>query len=348
MGSSMASTTVKTSHNVLPPCRTVLIKQIALPKKMDDFDWLMKKLKIISEIGQYMKDGGITTEYGSHTALKLITVHYVSDMFTKIARSSKRKTQGFDGAVYVDLFAGTGLVKVKDTGDIVAGSAPCASMSGKGFDYSIMVEMNKNRCKILKKRMLKIPRKDDFDIVNGDANEVIDNVIDKIKSRFNNPIILAFVDPEGLEIKFRTLKALSDGFPSCDFLINANDQGASRVAGQARSGMQNRAQPLEEYLDDDVQTILWEQAEGKTIKEQYVERIQSDLGKPIGDAIPIRDDGNKVAYYLLYYTRLTGGGSAYLKAISTLKERMRRLDGNSVHGALDQICKRSRSMRDFC
>ena len=319
-----------------------------MPKRIDDFDWLIKKLEIISEIGQGMKDGGITNEYGSHTALKLITVHYVSDMFTKIARSNNRKIQGFDGAVYVDLFAGTGLVNVKDTGDIVAGSAPCASMSGRGFDYSIMVEMNKNRCKVLKERMLKILKKNDFDIINGDVNEVIGDVINRIKNRFDKPIILAFVDPEGLEIKLRALKALSDGFQSCDFLINVNDQGASRVAGQARSGMQNRAQPLEEYLDEDVQTILWELAEGKTPKEQYVERIRRDLGKPIGDAIPIRDDSSKVAYYLLYYTRLTSGGSGYSTTVSTLKKRMKQLDGNSVKNALDQIYGRSSSLKDFC
>ena len=286
----------------------------------------MEKIGIISDHGQKIKDGGITTEYDGHTVLKLITVHYVSDMFTKIARSDNRKIQGFDGAVYVDLFAGTGLVKVKDTGDIVAGSAPCAVMSGRGFDYSVMVEKNKNRCKFLKERMSMIIPKDNFEVINGDANKVIDDVISKIKDRFNNPIILAFVDPEGIEIKFRTLKALSDKFRSCDFLININDQGALRVAGQARSGMQNRTQPLEEYLDENAQTILWELANGTTPKEKFAERIRKDLGRPIGDAIPIRVDGNKVAYYLLSYTRLTRGGSGYADAISVLKKRIERFD----------------------
>ena len=325
-----------------------------MARKKSEFDWLKEKLKSISDLGGKVNDGDSANDYSYHTALKLITVRYVSDTFTKIARNANRWQEGYDGAVYVDLFAGTGLVKVGDDGDVVAGSAPCAVTSGKGFDYSVMVEKNGSRLRLLEKRMSEIFQQEEFvgisgefDVIEGDCNEVIWDVIDKIKKRFKKPIILVFVDPEGLEIKFRTLKALSDQFQSCDFLINVNAQGLSRVAGQKRRGIQNREQTLEEYLEEDANTFLQELAEGKTPQTKYAEQVRKILGRLVGSSIKIRSDGDKVEYYLLWRTRMTGGGSGYARAVSVLKEKIERLDGNRVRLMLDQMHGRNTSMDSF-
>ena len=318
-----------------------------MARKKSDFDWLVEKLKIISDLGQKVKDDEITTDYGYHTALKIITLHYVSDVFTNVARDAKREIQGFDGAVYVDLFAGTGLVKVGKTKDIVAGSALCAVKSGKGFTCSVMVEKDERRYSVLKNRMAKILHKSEFHIINGDANEVIEDVIDIIGRRFSKPIVLVFADPEGMEIKFKTLKAISDKFQNCDFVINVNAQGALRVAGQTKHGIPNRVHTLEEYLEDDAQTILRELAEGKPMEKKYAEQVQNILGKQVGEVIRIRGDGGKTAYYLLCYTRMTRGGSRYSKAYPTLKRRIEQFDGDRVRKALDQAHGRSTKIDDF-
>ena len=200
----------------------------------NDFDWLMGKLRTISRFGHEIKDNGITTDYNYHTALKLITLHYVSDVFTRVAGNEKRGEEGFDGAVYVDLFAGTGLVRVRRYGDIVAGSAICAVKSQKLFTYSIFVEKDKQRHDVLSSRIERVLPKDKFRVIRGDSNEVIEDVIKMIEKQFNNPIVLVFVDPEGMEIKFKTLETLSNKFRSCDFLVNVNAQGVQRVAGQTK------------------------------------------------------------------------------------------------------------------
>lgn len=308
---------------------------------ISDFDWLVGKLRTISSFGREINDGGITTDYNHHTALKLITLQYVSDVFARVAGNVKREMQGFDGAVYIDLFAGTGLVRVGKVKDIVAGSAICAVKSGKLFAYSILVEKDKQRHDVLSSRMKRVLPKNKFHVIKGDSNEVIGKVIKMIEKQFKNPIVLVFVDPEGMEIRFRTLKTLSDRFQSCDFLINVNAQGVQRVAGQTKSGIPNRAHAIEEYMDEDVQTVLQELAEGKPVEEKYSDQVKNVLGKSVGEVIKIRGDGGRTAYYLLCYTRQTLGGSAYSNAWPPLKKRIENLDGDRVREALDQLNGRS-------
>ncbi len=318
---------------------------MTLPRAQSELDWIKEKLRIITEIGQEVSDGGIANKYDYHTALKLITVYYMSDVFTRVAGSANREVQGFDGTVYIDLFAGAGLVKVGDAGDIVAGSALCATKSGKGFDYGIMIEKNRERCNCLKERISKIPQVESW-VINDDSNKAITDVLDKIESKFKKPIILVFVDPEGMEIKFKTLKAISDRFKNCDFLINVNAQGASRVVGQTKRNMPNRAQPTEEYFGEDAKTVLRELAE-KSLETKYAEQVKKILGKPIGDDIKIRGDHGRTAYYLLYYTRRTRGGSRYNEAFLKLKDKIERLDGSRVRRALDQMHGRATNLLDF-
>lgn len=308
--------------------------------KTSDFDWLVKHLRIISEFGKKVKDSNPTTNYGNYTALKLIAVHYTAEVFSKVARHPNRKNEGFDGAVYVDLFAGTGLVKLTDTDDYVGGSPSCAVLNQHGFDYCVCVEEDRDKCSYLNHRMSRILPKDAFEIFNGDTNKVINQVIADIKKKFDNPIVLAFVDPEGMEIKFKTLKALSDAFHSCDFLINVNALGVVRVAGKIEKGIDNVTQSLQEYLEEDAKTFLGELAEGQTPQGKYAKQVMEILGRQMGNTIKIRDSGDKTAYYLLGYTRLTSGGSGYIGAFSKLKQRLEWADRDQVRHALDQIYKR--------
>ena len=319
---------------------------------MNDFDWLKKQLGIIWDFGQTIADNGSTagydstTGYSNYTALKLIVVHYTADVFARVARHADRRKEGFDGAVYVDLFAGTGLVTLKNTGDVVAGSAPCAIMNKFGFDYSVMVEKDVEKCRHLEKRISKIPNIGDFDVIKGDCNEVIEDVLDKISAKFDNPIILAFVDPEGMEIKFETLMALNDRFPNCDFLINFNTSGITRVVGIAQGYKHNVTQIMKSLFHEDPATLLSDLTE-RTPLEKFADQVQGILDKKNGDIIPIHADGNRIIYHLLCYTRQTRGGSKYIAAFSTLKERIEKFDKDLVIKALEQMHGKARSLDEF-
>lgn len=312
-----------------------------------NFDWLKKHLEIISNFATKIKDDRPTTDYGNYTALKLIAVHYTAEVFSNVARHANQRAKGFDGAVYVDLFAGTGLVKLTDTGDYVAGSGACALLNKHGFDYSVHVEIEKEKCTYLENRLAKIVNRNQFEIINGDSNQSIQKVIDIINKKYERPIVLVFVDPEGMEVKFSTLKALSDAFKTCDFLINVNALGVSRVAGKVEKGIDNVKKSLEDYLSEDANVILKELAEGGTPQDKYAEQVTQILGRQMGNTIPIHDSGKKIVYYLLGYTRLTSGGSGYIEAFSKLKERLEWADRNDVKNALDQMYKRTNSLEEF-
>lgn len=312
---------------------------------MNDLEWLKKQLNNILSFDEIIEDNALTNEYGSYTALKLIAVHYTADVFSRVARHDDRKVEGFGGAVYVDLFAGTGIVTLKDTNDIIAGSAPCALMNRFGFDYCVLVEKDEEKCKNLKRTISKIPNVCKFDVINGDCNEVIGDVLNKISINVKNPIILAFIDPEGLEIKFETLMALSDKFQNCDFLINFSSSGVSRVAGIARGNKHDVTQILSSLFYKDPE--LLSELEKKTPVKKYVEQVQEILDKKKGDIIPIYSSGNRIVYHLLCYTRQTRGGSGYINAFSDLKKKMKHLDRKLVIDALDQIRGRSSSLDDF-
>jgi len=315
-------------------------------KKSND-DWMKEKLVIITDIGAKVNDNGLTTDYGNYSALKLISVNYYADIFSGIVRHPNRKPQGFDGAVYVDLFAGTGLVKLTDSNDLVGGSVPCAALNKNGFNYCVCVEIDHDRCKVLKQRLSSILNQNQFDIIEGDCNDHIDDVITLIKRKFKKPILFTFVDPEGMEIKFSTLKKLSDAFMNCDFMINVTASGIARVAGKLKKGISGVRNSLEDYLDDDASEVLRKLAEGQSPEKIYQDLIMASLGKPVGDNIAIHDEGKKIVYHLLGYTRLTRGGSTYGNAFSILKRRIEWADRKHVKNILDLIHGRTSSILDF-
>lgn len=309
-------------------------------------EWLKNYLNKITDIGKTVMDDGPVNDYFAYSALKLISIYYYSDPFLKVAKNDDRLKQGYDGAVYIELFGGAGLVKLNDTGDVVAGSALCAiSDKTKNFDYVICVEKDPERKQALENRLAKIIRREKFDVIQGDCNKCIKDVISLIKTKFKNPIVLTFVDPEGMEIKWSTLQTLSDAFNSQDFMINVSSSGATRVKGKLEKGDLSPMKTWEEYWgNEDAKDILLELAKGSRVEQEYQEKISRVLGKPMGATIAIRDNGNIIAYYILGYTRETIGGSGYARVFTALKERLEKEDRRSVKRFLDVIHKRTSTL----
>src|SRR3989442_15891253 len=92
-------------------------------------------------------------------------------------------------------------VTIRGTADRVAGS-PIAVTSGAlaivPFDHSILIESKPERSHALKERLLRFLPPNSFLVVEGDCNSEIDLVVSYIKKRWQRPIILAFLDPEGM------------------------------------------------------------------------------------------------------------------------------------------------------
>lgn len=119
------------------------------------------------------------------------------------------------GLVYVDLFAGPGICRMRETGKRIPGSPLIAAHAPKRFEKIILVERNEAYSIACDERMRKSPAADRYKMFTGDCNSLITSVTREIP---RGALTLAFIDPEGLHVHFETLKELASG-RQVDFLL---------------------------------------------------------------------------------------------------------------------------------
>lgn len=137
---------------------------------------------------------------------------------------------------YIDLFAGPGKNRLPD-GRIILGSPLLALSQKRPFDRYFFSDIQPANVDILKKRCAEYANKYlkiSFQV--GDANEVVDQVVDII-SQIDKPVIdkwsslnLAFLDPEGLELQWETVEKLA--CRRTDMIIYYPQMGITREAPQ--------------------------------------------------------------------------------------------------------------------
>jgi three-Cys-motif partner protein len=103
---------------------------------------------------------------------------------------------------YVDLFAGPGRSVVRGTREEVAGS-PLLALD-REFSCYVFVDVPEV-LSILKRRLIDHPKASQIRFVEGDCNAVIEKVRDALPP---NHLTLAFIDPTGLQIQFRSVRHL--------------------------------------------------------------------------------------------------------------------------------------------
>ena len=322
-------------------------------KKADDpkLAYRMRHIKQLSEIASQVDCSPPVLEYGAHTLLKVICVSSYSFGFCSIVHGDKARSQGYDGAIYLDLFAGPGVVKISDNGvngDFVAGS-PLAVSSHKKFDYSIFIEKAPRSSAILERRLGSMLEKEKFRVVPGDCNEKIGEVVDDVNKRYSRPIVLAFVDPEGMEIKFETLRKLSASFRNVDFMINLN-AGTERVAGQIAVGEPQSIPIFNDFFEGLAPKILVELALGATsterVEERYARMVREVLGRTIGNIIPIYAKGAVLKYSILSYTRASSTGSQWVRIWEHIAKMLDGVDGEDARRTLDIVKNRGDGFLD--
>jgi three-Cys-motif partner protein len=112
------------------------------------------------------------------------------------------------GLTYVDLFAGPGICVIEDTGEELRGSPLLALDTRKPFDKVICVEQDDEARDALDRRIRRHARGATAEVLPGDCNEIINQVISKIPRGF---LSLVFVDPEGVSgLDADTMRALAD------------------------------------------------------------------------------------------------------------------------------------------
>ncbi|HEV2350528.1 MAG TPA: three-Cys-motif partner protein TcmP [Terriglobia bacterium] len=255
-------------------------------------------------------DGFVARASGKWAKEKLYYLEHYLKIFT-VGMGSKWRGKLY----YLDLFAGPGKCRIRDTGEEIDGS-PLIALKFNFAKY-FFIEADEECYQALTARVrVSAPEKaNDVEIVRGDCNEKIPNM--KLPEW---SLGLAFIDPTGVSpIAFDTIRSLAKG-RKIDLIINfpeamgirmnlhqyteTEKNALNRFMGSARWQESQRAEPTS--FD----------AMCKQIADEYLENLKG-LGYLAVDneLIPVKTDKNALLYYLLFASKDPRGNDFWRKIV---------------------------------
>lgn len=158
-------------------------------------------------------DGLLTPEVGGWAEAKYKLVRRYDNLFTTGMKNR------WDQLIYIDLYAGAGKAKIRNTNKIVLGSPLLAVSVPDRFTKYIFCDERADNIEALRTRIEKVAPEIDAHYLIGDSNELVQDIIRllPVASKNNRVLSFCFVDPFDLGIEYATLRSLSRYF--VDFLI---------------------------------------------------------------------------------------------------------------------------------
>lgn len=143
--------------------------------------------------------------------------HSIVSLYAKLFSTGMKEK--WNERVYIELYAGPGHSKIRDTPRIIAGSPLRALALEHPFDKYIFCEANAKALDALRARVQKAAPSADVSYIQGDCNENVGEILTHIPkhSPGHSVLSLCFVDPYDIGIKFETIRRLSSRY--VDFLI---------------------------------------------------------------------------------------------------------------------------------
>jgi three-Cys-motif partner protein len=153
-------------------------------------------------------DGLLIPEVGPWTEDKFDLIRLYCQIFSASMKNKWKR-------VYVDLYAGSGLCRIKNRSQVLLGSPLIALSVDSPFDRYIFCENNPERFAALKERVEKNYPKQNPHLVPGRFEDHIDQICSMIPSR---SLALCFVDPFDCDFDIENLKTISRCAHGVDFL----------------------------------------------------------------------------------------------------------------------------------
>lgn len=234
------------------------------------------------------------------------------DIFTSGMKSR------WDQLVYIDLFAGAGHVSIQETGKTYLSSALIAMSIPTPFTRYILCEENPERFEALKNRVEKNFNHLNVTLINGDSNQIIDQVYKSIPpfKKGNTMLPFCFVDPYSLNLHFRTIETLGSTI-LMDFLIlqALHMDGNRNLAKYLKDENEKIALYLgnENWRDEfNQRNIDYSANFVKFLADQYLNKMQSLGYIPEKNMHQIRsNERNLPLYYLAFYSKHPRGIDFY-------------------------------------
>jgi len=156
------------------------------------------------------EDGLPARVFGNWTTEKLDYVRRYIYMF-----EASMKGKPWRQRSYIDLYAGTGKYRTEENGDVYLGSALLALTTDYPFTHYYFAESDSNNLSALKQRCQSI-KQQKVNFYDGDANQKVTAIVKEIISVDKQKLMgewpslnLAFLDPDGLELEWRTVETLA-------------------------------------------------------------------------------------------------------------------------------------------
>jgi three-Cys-motif partner protein len=159
-------------------------------------------------------DGFIAPIVGDWAEKKYSLISYYAQIFSE---SMKKK---WDSRAYIDLFAGAGRAKIKNSAKYLDTSSMLAAKLQTKFDKYIFCDLDEAKMHALQGRMTKVVPDLIVDYVNGDSNKSCKKILEGIPKHGKGRTVLSFcvVDPFNLaNLDFNTIRELSKNY--MDFLV---------------------------------------------------------------------------------------------------------------------------------
>ena len=262
-------------------------------------------MAFIKEFENLEDDGLITPEIGSWGKQKYRLVTQYSQLFSK---SMKNK---WDSIVYIDLFSGAGRSKIRNTNRIIASSPILALKNEHKFDRYIFCEEDSEKCNALKCRIEREFSQIDTQVILGDSNECINDILAKLPTYSRNHKVLSFcfVDPFKVgNLKFKTIEKLSKLY--VDFLVLIPS------GMDANRNLKQYLRPNNKIVENFLGNVHWRESwenlpyPKKTFEEFIVDQFNESMSglryinPGMENCCSIRsDDKNLLLYRLTLYSR---------------------------------------------
>jgi three-Cys-motif partner protein len=306
--------------------------------KIPTDEWLKDKLDRLVEMTEIVKKESpelytpADPDYGFWSIKKEIALMYWSYPFQIIA------SKYFKSFYYIDLFAGSGLMKAENS--FFVGSpivAVNSTLKDKPFSKYVCVEFDPTRKAVLEKRMEKVCnhfQTCEPHVLQADSNKEIDTIL-KECGHEENTCFLAFIDPQKYtDLKWNTLeKLLKHG--KGDIILNFPTMSITR-----NLGIEDCIPSLSEFIGDTYWTNL-SMVNTENVLEHFkgnIRRYRNEV-----DSLEVRDDLNHRLFDLIFATNSQG----MKNVVDDLKKKLDTIRTKDIKGLYAVVAQGQKQMKDF-
>src|SRR3989344_2023355 len=295
--------------------------------------WLDNQIKDLEETNSKFKEQiskiknvqpEIVNNFQEATPLKLVVLDYYLKIYSAIISNYIKNNLFFENMIYVDLFCGSGLDRLKSKNDILIGSPLISILNHKSkFNKFFFCDNEESYCNALKSRIQTL-NINNVQIYNEDCNEVIDKIISDL-NKFKKPHSFFFIDPFSTEFSWNSMIKILKTYS--DVLFTFMTPAINRIRDAAFAQPHNKTEVLDKFFGDK----SWNDS-SKDIVEIYKENILKVRGKALIESVRIAD-----YYDLIFITNKTKKENQWMRGIIKAKKEIEANSKQAVKITLDKL-----------